>query len=430
MATSPVVPQQWQYFSGYNNTQDPRKLAQNQRQTVTNQGDALQQENLDQFNQGQAQAQGTQGYLADVEDPLAQGHGGYTPGEASQIQYTPQDVQNIVNRAGTTAGAATAAGADAATRAANAAGGNPAAVAAYRARAAQQTGVQSGDAATGAQVAAKQAQATNAENIGQTRIGQQNQGLNYYQGLEQQQNQNSQNAANRQSGIYGTQTTGTNQAANLGLQASQTPSTLDKVIGGVAGAAGAFLDEGSVWDGEGQQPTRPYPAVVAEGGPEAVIKMASGGHDWLEDGGMGSGEAGDEGSAMPMGTTQQGDDSWSKTPFWKQMAMNARNSMVNKQGASPPTSNGPASGGWNPTTPYSQIGSAVGSIAKNLFADDGEMFGDSGAIFTKPTNVMLQPNEAAVPLNYRPMAKTRPSMAMPLVNQIQKKHMAYGGARG
>lgn len=418
------------YSSGFQNFSDPRKLAANQRQLIAQKGDVLEQQAEDQYRAGNEQAGQQEGYLAGIEDPLAKGLGGYNPSEIAQIQYTPQDVQNIVNRAATTSGAATAAGADAATRAANASGGNPNAVAAYRARAAQQAGAAAGDAATTAQVAAKQAQTQAGENIGQTRIGQQNQGLNYYQGLQQQKNQNAQNAANRQAGIYGTETSGTNQASDLGFKASQTPTGLDKIIGGIAGAASAFLDDGSAWTGEGQQPTKPYPAVVAEGGPEAVVKMAQGPYKMLEDGG--SGEGGAEGGALPtdlMGSTQQGDDSWSKTPFWKQMAQNARNNMANRQGG-PPTSNGPASGGFNPVSTYQSLGSTLGGLAKTAFAEDGEMFGDTGAIFTKPTQVMLDRNEAAVPLNYRPNAKTRPSMAMPVVNQIQHKRMNYGGARG
>ncbi len=428
MATSSVP---LYYSSGFNNTTDPRKIAQNNRQLIAQKGDILEQQNQDQYNQGTAESNATGGYLSGIEDPLAQGQGGYNAGELSQIQYSPQDVQNIVNRAATTSGAATAAGADAAARAANAAGGNPAAVAAYRARAAQQSGVQAGDAATAAQVAAKQAQATNAENIGQTRIGQQNQGLNYYQGVQQMQNQNAQNAAQRQAGLYGTQTTGLNQSGNLGLQASQTPSTLDKIIGGVTGAAAGALshlqdgDPGSV---DSMPPT--HEAIVAEGGPEAVLKMTAGPYKQFLDGGVtGSGETETpEGSAIP-GDSAQSDDSWHNTPWFKQVRQN----VMNKQAGSPP--NSPQTGGstWNPTTPYQQVGNVAGSLLgtalSHNFADEGEMFGDTGAIFTKPTRVMLEKDEAAVPLSYRATAKTRPSMAMPVVNQIQKKMMYQGSQR-
>lgn len=405
------------YSSGYDNTQDPRKIAANNRLLVAQKGDILEQQAQDQYLSGMGKADETGGYLSGIESPLAQGQGGYNANELSQIQMTPAQQQDIVSRAGTQAGAATAAAADAAQRAANAAGGNPAAVAAYRARAAQQEGVQSADAATNARIGASNAAAQRAENVGQTRIGQQNQGLNYYQGVQQMQNQNAQQAANRQAGLYGTQVSGLNQSGNLGLQASQTPTTSDKIIGGIAGAASAFLDDGMA--------PGVHPAVVAEGGPEAVIKMAAGPYKFLEEG---SGEAGDEGSAIP-GSPTQSDDSWNKTPFWQQMKKNVMNSVANQQpGAASGAVRGQSST-WNPTTPYSQVGSTIGNLAKLAFLDDGgEMYGDSGAIFTRPTNVMLNANEAAVPLNYRAKAKTRPSMAMPLVNQIQKRQM-YGGTQ-
>jgi hypothetical protein len=404
---------------GYQSTNDPRKLASNNRQIIAQGGQQLQQQNQDQYNQGTQQADQTGGYLTGIESPLAQGQGGYLPSEVSQIQMTPEQQQAIVSGAGTTAGAATAAGADAAERAANAAGGNPAALAAYRARAAQQEGTQAGTAETQAKIAASNAAAQRAENIGQTRIGQQNAGLNYFSGVQQMQNQNAQNAANRQNQAYGTETSGLNQNSQVGLQASQTPSTFDKVLGGVAGAAGGFLGLE-----EGAPPGTMRDAVVAERGPEAVLKMAAGPYQYLDDGDTGSGEAGTEGSAIPSQATSMGDDTASQTPFWKQVLLNAKNSMANQQQQSNGGNARPMSGTgqqWNPTTPYQQAGQVAGGLAKLLFLDDGVMSADNGAIFTKPTRVGLEPNEAAVPLNYRAQAKTRPSMAMPVVNQIQRK---------
>lgn len=422
MATSPAP---ISYSSGYSNYSDPRKLAANQRQLVTQKGDILEQQAQDQYLQGTQQAGQTGDYLNGIESPLAQGQGGYNPAELSQIQMTPEQQQDIVNRAGITAGTATAAGADAATRAANATGGNPGAVAAYRARAAQQEGAQAGDAMTNARVAASNAAAGRAESIGNTRIGQQNQGLNYYQGQQQMQNQNAQSAANRQAGIYGTETSGSNQASNLGFQASQTPSTFDKIIGAGVGAASAFLDDGAMAPGRR--------AVVGEAGPEAVVS------DALEDGSAGQFDAlsspdgsgqGSEPGSVQSSTSQM---SWDKTPFWKQMQQNARNNLAERQGGGgqPMGGNGGAQQPWNPTSTYSGIGKAVGGLAKLAFAEDGDMGGDmmadGGTIFTKPTEIMMNPNEAAVPLSYRATAKVRPSAAMPAVNQIRNRRM-YGNA--
>lgn len=413
---------------------DPRKIAANQRQQVAQQGDYLQGQAGQQYQQGMQQAGATGDYLSGVENPLAQGQGGYNASELSQIQMTPEQQADIVSRAGITAGTATAAGADAAQRAANAAGGNPAAVAAYRARAAQQSGAAAGDAATNARVQASNAAAQRAENIGQTRIGQQNQGLNYYQGLQQMQNQNAQNAAQRQLGAYGTETSGGNQAANLGLQASQTPSTFDKIIGGIGGAVSSFLDQG-------EPPMRDYfdsgsrPAVVAEGGPEAILKMvSSGARDYLDDG-MPSQDQFDSlanpsgtGTGSEMDAYQDKTQNWNGTPFWKQMGQNLRNNLTNpSQGQQSGSMNQKPAQPWNPTDTYKTIGSAAGGLAKLAlpFLEHGEIYGDNGAIFTQPTKVSLAPNETAVPLNYRATAKVRPSMAMPLVNQIRNRRM-YG----
>jgi hypothetical protein len=105
--------------------------------------------------------------------------------------------------------------------------------------------------------------------IGNQRVAQQNVGLGAQTQQAQTQNTNAQNAQGRQLQGYGIQSGGTNQAAGLGLAASQTPSTFDKVLGGISGAAGAaaaFLDEGGVV-------TKPTLAIVGEHGPEMVTPL-------------------------------------------------------------------------------------------------------------------------------------------------------------
>jgi len=151
---------------GYSNEQDPRKLAANQRSVVQSTGDNLQNQDQQLANQYAQQASGIEGYLNPIESNLAAGNGGYSPEEAqqiqlsgqdksqiqlgqgdkSQIEYSPQDVNDIVNKAGISAGQRTAADVNAAERAAAASGGSPAALATYRARATQQAGVTGADA--------------------------------------------------------------------------------------------------------------------------------------------------------------------------------------------------------------------------------------------------------------------------------------------
>lgn len=124
--------------------------------------------------------------------------------------------------------------------------------------------------ATGTNIAQAQdvANSNRAGTVANTRINQQNTGIGIQQQSQQQQNQNAQNAYNRQLGVYGTQTSGSGQATNAGVQASQTPSTLDKVIGGIGGAVGALgaLDDGAVID-------QPTVATLGEQGPEAVVPL-------------------------------------------------------------------------------------------------------------------------------------------------------------
>ena len=71
--------------------------------------------------------------------------------------------------------------------------------------------------------------------------------------------------------------------------------------------------------------------------------------------------------------------------------------------------------GWNPTTPYNQIGQAAGKgvsmLAQAGFLEHGSAGQGKGGIFTEPTKVKLEPYEGVVPLNKKPNAKLRPNMA-------------------
>ena len=427
MATTPVNPIGYPTNMDFN-TSNPRTIAAQNLTGIVNTGNQLYNQQAQRYNQGTGQAQATQDYLGGIMNPLAQGQGGYNAQETSQIEMTPQQQQNMITSAGISAGTNTQAASDAAQRAANAAGGNPAAVAAYRARAANQAGAQAGNAMTNARVQTQAQEAANAENVGQARLGQQNNALNYYGNLQSQQNQNAQNAANQQQQTYQTQSSGSNGAAQTGLAASQTPSTFDKIIGGVGGAL-SFLDEGGVSgdgdDGAGiaQPGFIPNPATAPTGTPTSPTTM----------------------------------------PFWQrfQHRMQAQQQPQSQgqqtQGGSPRT--------VNPGNVGGSIGSSAGKIASLFMADggfpkesirdeglipsygaakpdylsDGGMGGtavvgeggpeavgdmtkgymDKGSVFDKPTAVRLDKGDAVVPLGYRANAKVRPSAAMPMINNMQ-----------
>jgi hypothetical protein len=109
-----------------------------------------------------------------------------------------------------------------------------------------------------------------ATTIAQQRQNQQNVGLGLQSGQEQMQNSNAQGAYGRQQQGYATQTNGVNQAAGVTQAASQNPTTLDKVMGGIAGGisgAASFLDEGGI-------ATKPTLAVIGENGPEKVVPLS------------------------------------------------------------------------------------------------------------------------------------------------------------
>lgn len=381
MATTPL---------SYTGT-DPKKIAQSNRSTIYGQGQQLTAQQQQAQQEAEARRGSTAGYLDQLEAPLASGAGGYNADETSQIEYSPEDQQNLINNAGISAGVNTAASVGAAQRAADAAGGNPAALMAYRARAAQQQGVNAGNAMTGARVAAKTAEQGGATTVGNARLGQQTQGLQYYQGQNDQANTNAQQDLGLQGQTYGTTTSGINSSANTAQSASQNPTTFDKVMGGVSGAL-SFLEDGSPGGGTD--------AVIAEDGPEKVVDMS--GHDYMADGGF-SGDLPDD--AMGGGTTPTLPGvpaAGGSQPWWKKLTSNT----VATGGGGQPQQQKQ----WNPTTTYSDIGKDVGKIASVFLEDGGFRQGDNG-IFTEATRVKLGPEDGVVPLSYRASAKIRPSMA-------------------
>ena len=405
---------------------DPRKIASQNRQTIQQQGDVLNQQAQQQAATAAGARTGTEGYLSDIADPLAKGEGGYNADELSQIQMTPEQQQQMVTGAGISAGTGTAAAVGAAQRAANAAGGNPAALATYRARAAQTGAGEAGDAMTKARVAASDAAASRAENIGGARIGQQNTGLNYYQGLQNQQNTNEQNALNRQQQNYSTESGGINNAGNIGLQASQTPSTFDKVMGGIGGAL-SFLDEGDI-------SSDTTPAVVGENGPEKVVTMEGGGMGMMGDGAdIDADPSGiPEHVAVPMAPVAP----VARPGFLQRAGTAIKQNFLHPQ-QQPPVGGTPGGAPvrQTPVSPSQSFGQGIGKVA-SLFLEDGGMshMQDAGrprqganGIFTEPTRVNLDKNEAVVPLTYRAGAKVRPSMAALPAARTRASYGGYGG---
>jgi hypothetical protein len=152
--------------------------------------------------------------------------------------------------------------------------------------------------------------------------------------------------------------------------------------------------------------------------------------------------------ADAVSTTSQPYTANQNPSFWQRMQNQVKQGIQNQ-----PVQQQPGIGNTNPSNIGSTIGKTVGGLA-SLFMDDGGMgadnytgptavpdsmkqmftrmmdqkesgYADDGAIFTKPTKVALNDNEAAVPLKYRPNAKTRPSMAMGLVDKIQRKDQPH-----
>lgn len=408
---TPTAPQ------GYTSTTDPRKLAENQRLQIAQQGQQYQTADQQLANQYANQSSGTQAYLNPIEGNLAGGGGGYNPSEVSQIEYTPGDVNNIVQNAAITAGGQTAASVGAADRAAAAAGGNPAALATFRARAAQTGGNQAADAMTNARVAAKGAEAGGAEAVGGARMGQQQEGLNYFGGLQGQQQQTALAEQGLGQAAYGTQTSGTNAAADTGLKASQTPTAMDKIIGGVSGAVSALADgrTGGTFDYLADGRTE---AVVGEDGPEMIIE------------GENPARHMDDGGQLPPAMNQP---AMGTLPAQPGFGSQAKNILQNYLSSPSPAQTAPAAGQrpWSPVDTWSSAGKAVGSLARYL-ADGGDVPGlpqppSAPKLITSPTRIKLDAGDQVVPLSHRPNAKIRPSAAIPAIHAMQRKRPMFGG---
>ncbi len=439
-------------------------------------GDALQANDANLAEQYRQQGQGVEDYLNPIESTQAEGGGGYNPQETAAIQFSPQDQQNLITKAGISAGAGTASAVGAAERAAAAGGGNPAAMAAYRARAAQSQAGAAGDSMTNARVAAKQLESQGAQTTGNARLGQQNAALNYYQGLQNQKNQTALGEQGLGQGAYATETQGTGQASGQGVEAAKQPTTWDKIIGGVAGGVGAFLHDGTA----GYMNGGGFDAVLGEDGPEAVLEGASDparSHTrfMAEGGAMGLGENADLPAGNPGYDPVTAPSVNNISPL--------RDYLNGKSGNGGSGSQKPQE--WTRATPYQQLGTAIGGALSKLadgtpgdgsfdampqprgykagrfgartrpdnwpnarhghmsggYMADGGMpddmmagggFGSMRAglsntrkvtnyrprpamppkIITAPTRVHLGPSDAVVPLSYRPNAKIRPSALM------------------
>lgn len=417
---------------GYSNESDPRKLAANQRSVVQSTGDNLQNADEQLANQYGDQASGVEQYLDPIQSNLAAGNGGYNPSETNQvelsqadknqIEYSPQDVQSLVDQAGISAGQQTAASVGDAERQAAASGGSPAALATYRARAAQTGAVNAANAETAARVAGKQAQASGASTaqqlqsaggqaVGNARLGQQNTGLNYYTGLQSEKNSNALSEQGLQQGAYGTQTQGTGQAANIGFSASQTPTGTDKLIGGIAGAASAFLADGDMGylDPDGQD------AVVGENGMEAVINNAP--------------QAVQRGASDPVRSNTRymdngtpGAASPTAAPWLDRYLDSLKNNNSQPSGSAPAQ---PQT--WNKTTPYVQAGQAIGKILKPLgqtgqsasygprgFAPGSSQMPSSGAPASPAATVVPGTDSDALGPNARPLLDRTGGAGVPM----------------
>jgi hypothetical protein len=375
VATSPYQPSALPYNPinyptatnpiGFNNSTDPRVATANQRQLIAGQGDALQANDQALAQQYQAQAGGVQNYLQPIENTLATGGGGYTADQASQIELSPQQKQDIATNAGISAGVGNAAAVGGAERAAAATGGNPAAMATYRARAAQSQAANAGQASTGAQVAAQQAGSAGAQAVGQAQQAQQGQALGYYGNLQAQQNQAGQTEQALGQSAFGTEAGAGTTATGQVLQASQTPSTSDKIIGGIGGALGALADGKSPYlNDDGMD------AVLGENGPEAIVNAASdpvrSDARFMDQGGVVPGTDPNTGlPAIPIGQTPMPPaSSVPSPPTWLQRYM--ANAKQNQQKPATPGQQQPQQQ-WNKTTPYSQLGAGIGGALRNSF---------------------------------------------------------------
>jgi hypothetical protein len=441
-ASNPLVYQYYQpnaQNAGFNTTPNAKQAAENAAEFSVNTGGQLLSQDQSLANQyGQEQA-GVENYLQPLEQTNASGQGGYTPGEASQIELTPGQESNIVTNAGISAGAGNASAVGAAERAYAATGGNPAALATYRARAAQSQAANAGQASPGAEVAAQQAGSAGAQAVGNAQLAQENQGLGYEANLQSQLGNESQTEQGLGGSVYGTETGALTGTSNSETNASSIPTTSDKIIGGISGAAQglgtAALGAAAIGlaDGTAGYLDDGQDAIVGESGLEAVVEDAPkavvrGASDpvrsntrFMADGDnyipgapvnvpdaglpglagattptapLPSPQAGGTNAAMASTTTGFGQTSG--MPAWLQ-------SYLANQGKTVSQSPQPGQQSWNKTTPYSQLGKGIGTLAapfvRNAIQNrvNGNQNGQQGGVFAPGSSQMpMSPDTSGI----------------------------------
>lgn len=256
----------------------------------------------------------------------------------------------------------------------------------------QQYNTNTGTGITQAQDAANSQRAAG---IANQRINQQNLALSNQNQKAGMFNQNQQGAYGRQQQTYATQAGASNQAAQQGLAASQTPSTFDKIAAAGAGAIGAAAKAGYI--DEGDVVTQPSLRVLGENGPEAVVPYrsrlqkaigAAGGA--LAAGAGGPGAAGQPPRPNPYAQlAQAGADVANAYRARKRIGKmdQQMSSALQDYNAQNPTQVPPYQGNAN-----------VQPMAE-------------GRVVTKPTLALLgeKEPEAVVPLGFRSRARVRPS---------------------
>ena len=280
---------------------------------------------------------------------------------------------------------------------------------------------------TGSNIAQAQdvAGSTRATGIANTRIGQQNLGLQGQQQTQAQMNQNQQNAYNRQQQTYATKAGAGNVATGQGIQASQTPSTFDKITGAVGAGVGAIgaagLNEGAIID-------KPTVATVADQGPEAIVPL----------------------NQSDAQDTQQRNR---LNPWWRQAApaMAGMGRAITGAGANNPyapmAAGAGALGGWlaNRRAAQQRLQGAVGGLdtyptpgpsmpPPDLSGGAGRYMGAGtnppepmaeGRVVNKPTVALLGDRgpEAVVPMGRQANTRVRPNVAL-----SPTRRRAYGEA--
>lgn len=214
-----------------------------------------------------------------------------------------------------------------------------------------------------------------------------------------------------QTGTYGAQNSGTNNATQTAVQANAQPSTFDKVLGTVAGAAAGAAKAGAIEDGS----PRPKPglAILAEHGPEWVGKIPKTG--FMDGGGItGSGEFdGPEGNSLPGGTPDNSSGEYQ--PTFREKLQRYMKSVGGGPSSTPAAGSAPASGGggFNPVSNYQSLGYTAGNLIGNALKG-GSDSNDDGAMYSPD-----QQNQQPGPARYGVPDGTTPPVAAQPQSQIQ-----------